>query len=122
MARGSRLRTTRAGLVVVVDQGPVAADAGVVIDVARLGHADDRMDQESAADLRGGLLGQLFVSPVQRVAGLEGDDAAPGKRLKMPAKLGGRAAQLDEIVVRRYADHLEPARGVMAGRPLEIGH
>ena len=93
-----------------------------MIDVARLGHADDRVDQEPAANLRGRLLGQLFVSAVQRVAGLERDDPAPGKRLKMLAQLGGRAAQLDEVVVRRDANHLEPARRIMSGRPLQIGH
>ena len=92
-----------------------------MIDVARLGHADDRVDQQAAADLLGGSLGQLFVSPVQRVAGLEGDDPAPAQRLEVLAQLGRRAAQLDEIVVRRDADHLEPARRIMARQPVEIG-
>ena len=77
-----------ARLVVVVDQRPVAADAGEVVDVARLGHADDRVDQQAAADLLGGSLGQLLVGPVQRVAGLEGDDLAPAQRLEVLAQLG----------------------------------
>ena len=83
IASGSRLSTTGSGLVVVVDQCPIAADAGVMVDVARLGHADDRVDQQAAADLLGRPLGQLFVGPVQRVPGLEGDDPAPAQRLKV---------------------------------------
>ena len=121
IASGSRLSTTRAGLVVVVDQGPVAADAGVMVDVARLGHADDRVDQQAAADLLGRPLGQLFVGPVQRVAGLEGDDPAPAQRLKVLAQLGRRPAELDEVVVRRDPDHLEPAGRIMARLPVEVG-
>ena len=87
-----------------------------MIHVARLGHADDRVDQQAAADLLGRPLGQLFVSPVQGIAGLEGDDPAPAQRLKVPAQLGRRPADLDEIVVRRHPDHLEPTRGIMTGR------
>ena len=111
----------RARLVVVVDQGPVAADAGVVVDVAGLGHADDRVDQEAAADLLGRPLGQLFVGPVQGVAGLEGDDPAPAQRLEVLAQLGRRPAQLDEVVVRRDANHLEPAGRVVARLSVEVG-
>ena len=76
----------RAGLVVVVDQGPVAADAGEVVDVAGLGHADDRVDQQAAADLLGRALGQLLVGAVQRVAGLEGDDLGPAQRLRSASR------------------------------------
>ena len=48
-----------------------------MVDVAGLGHADDRMDQEPAADLPGRSLGELFVRAVQGIAGLERDDPAP---------------------------------------------
>ena len=61
------------------------------------------------------------MSAVQWVTGLEGDDAAPAERFKVLAQLGGRAAQVDEIVVRRHADHFEPAGSIMPGRPLQIG-
>ena len=105
----------RAGLVVVVDQGPVAADAGEVVDVAGLGHADDRVDQQPAADLLGRALGQLLVGAVQRVAGLEGDDLRPAERLEVLAQLGRGPAQLDEVVVRRGAD-APPAGRRRSGR------
>ena len=60
--QGQEAEHDRAWLVVVVDQGPIAAHAGEVIDVARLGHADDWVDQKPTANLRGRLLGELFMS------------------------------------------------------------
>ena len=119
--QGQQAEHHGARLVVVVDQGAIATHARVVVHVARLGHADDRVDQEAAADLLGGALGQLLVRPVQGVAGLEGDDLAPAQRLEVLAELGRGAADLDEVVMRRHADHLEPARGVMARLPAEVG-
>ena len=92
-----------------------------MVHVARLGHADDRVDQQPAADLLRGPLGQLLVGPVQRVAGLECDDLAPSERLEVLAQLGRSAAEVDEIVVRRYADDLETTGGVVARLPVEVG-
>ncbi len=37
--------TTMPRLIVIVDQGPIAANPRVVVDVARLGHAHDRVNQ-----------------------------------------------------------------------------
>ena len=112
----------RAGLVVVVHQGPIAPHAGEMIDVARLGDAHDGVDQEPAADLLGRPLGELLVGTVQGVAGLEGDDPRPAQRLEVLAQLGRRPPQLDEVIVGRGADHLEPARGVVARLAVEVGH
>ena len=92
-----------------------------MVDVARLGDAHDRMDQQAAADLLGRALGQLLVGPVERVAGLEGDDLRPTLVLEVLAKLLGRPAKLGEVVVRRDADHFEAAGGVLAGLALEVG-
>ena len=39
----------------------------------------------------------------------------------MIAELGRGAAELDEVVVRRHAEHLEPAAGVVAGLSVEVG-
>ena len=64
-----------AGRVVPRSTRLVAADARVVIDVARLGHADHRMNQQPCvADFRGARKRQLFVRAVHRVARLERDD------------------------------------------------
>ena len=94
-------------LVVVVDQRLVDADAGVVVHVAGLGHADDRVDQERAAHLGSGALGQLFVDAVQRVAGLEGHHVGVPHALEHLAHLGGRAAQLDEVIIAGKVYDLE---------------
>ena len=64
---------------VLVEHRLVAAHAGEVVDVAGLGHADDRVDQQVRLRLAGGAEGQLLVRAVQRVAGLEGDDPAPAE-------------------------------------------
>jgi hypothetical protein len=44
------------------------------------------MDVEAVADLEGGL-GQVLVRPVDRVAGLEGDDALPAAIRERLARL-----------------------------------
>ena len=49
--QGEEAEDDRRVFVVVIHQGPIAADAGVVVDVARLGLADDRVDQESPAPI-----------------------------------------------------------------------
>ncbi len=82
----------RARLVVVVNQGAVAADAREVIDVAGLGHADDRVDQQAAADLLGRALGQFLVGAVQRVAGLEGDDRGSSRGPRSGREAAGASA------------------------------
>ena len=62
----------------------VAADAGVVVDVARLRHADDRMDEQIGPFFFGGAERQLVVRAVHRVAGLEGDDLASSRAWRTP--------------------------------------
>src|SRR5215210_81361 len=62
--------------VVVLHQDLVAAHPHVGGDVAGLGLADQRVDEEAVGDLEGAL-GQVLVRSVDRVAGLEGDDALP---------------------------------------------
>ena len=79
---------------IFADEQLVAADAGEVIDVAGLGHADDRMNEEAGFDLLGGAEGKFDVRAVHRVAGLEGDDAAPAQAGELGAQLGGSQAQV----------------------------
>ena len=62
---------------VATEQGLIAADPGVVVDVARLGHPHDRVDQHVGVDSGSGAQGQLLVRSVHRVARLESDDPAP---------------------------------------------
>ena len=110
------------GLVVVVDQGAIAPDPGEMVHVARLGHADDRVDQQAAADLLGGPLGQLFVGPVQGVAGLEGDDPAPAQRSGSArgARPGCGAARRNRSAAGRGSPRAGPrhsGRAAARGRP-----
>jgi len=111
----------RAGLIVVVHQRAVTADAREVIDVAGLGYAHDRMDQQTAADLLCRSLGQFLVGAVHRVAGLERDDPGPTQVLEVRPQLGRRPPQLDEVVMGGRAHHFQPAGGVVARLPLEVG-
>ena len=71
----------------------VAAHAREVIDVAGLGHADDRMDQQVRLDVARRPERQLLVRAVHRVARLERDDLAPAELAETAAQLGRRVAQ-----------------------------
>src|SRR5262249_35784955 len=79
----------------------VTADAGEVIDIAGLGHTDNRMDKEACFNLFRGPEGKFDMRAVHRVAGLEGNDAAPALARKIGAELGRRLAQAFEVVVAR---------------------
>ena len=82
----------------------IAAHAGEVVHIARLGHADDRMDQQVGLCLARGAEGQFLMGTVQRVAGLESDDAAPAQLAEMRAQLVRGVAAAAEIVMRRLLD------------------
>ena len=75
-----------------------------MVDVAGLGHADDRVDQQVGLRLAGGAEGQLLMRAVQRVAGLEGDDPAPAELAEEGAQLVRRVAAAAEVVVHRLLD------------------
>src|SRR4029077_153727 len=76
----------------------VTANTGEVIDIAGLGHANDRMDKKTGFDLFRGTEGKSDVGAVHRVAGLKGDDAAPALVRKIGAKLSWCLAQGLEFV------------------------
>ena len=62
-----------------------------MIHVARFRHADERgWISRLACAFAGGAEGQFLVRTVQRVAGLEGDDAAPAELAEIGAQLVGR--------------------------------
>ena len=110
-AHRERQQAERGGLLgIVAEQRLVAAHAGEVVDVAGLGHADDRVDQQVRLAACGGAEGQLLVGAVQRVAGLEGDDPAPAELAEAVAQLLRRVAQMREVVVHRRLDALRPGR------------
>ncbi len=91
--------------VVVLHQHLVAAHPHVGGDVAGLGLADQRVDEEPVAGLQRGL-GQVLVGAVDRVAGLEGDDLLPAARLEVGLVLGRRLVAAHEglLVVGQRVD------------------
>jgi hypothetical protein len=89
---------------ILVEHRLVAAHPGEVVDVARLGQADDRMDQQVGLGLLGGAEGQLLVRAVQRVAGLERDDLAPAELAEQRAQLVRRVAAGAVVVMHRRLD------------------
>lgn len=69
--------------------GLVDPHTGVVVDISRLREANDGVDEHVGLVLTGGADGELTVSPVHGVTGLEGDDLAPGDLVEVSTKLGG---------------------------------
>ena len=64
----------------------VAAHAREVVDVARLRHADDGLNQQVRLDVLRRPERELLVGAMHRIARLERDDAAPAELLKAIAK------------------------------------
>ena len=81
--------------VVVVHQDLVALHPHVGGDVALLGLADQRVQEEAVADLERRLR-QVLVGAMDRVAGLEGDDPLPAAIGELLARLGGREVAAHE--------------------------
>jgi hypothetical protein len=87
----------------------VAAHPGEVVDVAGLGQADHRVDQEVGLDHLGRPLGEFLMGPVHGVAGLEGDHPRPAPLLELAAQVGGLVAQLAEVVLGGAGDAAQAA-------------
>jgi hypothetical protein len=75
-----------------------------MIHVARLGHTDDRMDEQVRLRLLRGAESQFLMRAVQRVAGLERHDTPPAKLAEERAQLVRRVAAAAEIVMHRLLD------------------
>src|SRR5581483_10515194 len=84
--RRERRQDYAAPRVVVLEQDAVALDPRRGGDVVRLRLADQRVD-EQAVDRLERALRQILVRPVDRVPGLEADDALPAPLGKDPARV-----------------------------------
>ena len=93
-----------------------------MIHVARLGHADHRVQQQRPIHFVSSALGQLFMDTVQRVAGLEGDDVGVTELGQAGARLCGRQAQVNEVVVFRQLQHLQLAGDVQLAPAVHLSH
>lgn len=111
------------GLRVLVQHRLIATHAGEVIDIARLGHADDRMDQEVGFGVAGGAEGQFLMGTVKRVAGLEGHDLAPAHLAKEGAQFIRRVAATLEVIMHRLLDAGDRTAQIdLAGRIVQVVH
>jgi hypothetical protein len=81
--------------VIAADEHAVGLDAGLRGDVVRLRLADERVDEQAVHGLEGALR-QVLVGPVDRVAGLKADHAAPSALGEERPGVGGVAVQLRE--------------------------
>ena len=108
----------------------VAANACVVVHVARLGHPDDRMDQQVRLQVFRGPEGQFLMRAVHGIACLKGNDLAPTCRFKSFTQVGRSHAGFNEVVVPGHLDALDrsahiPRVGVIHemrnGRVLLVG-
>ncbi len=79
----------------------IATDPGVVIHIARLGHAYHGMNQQVGFDLLGGAECKLDVRAVHGIASLEGDHLSPADAGKLRADFGWSQAQVTKIIVGR---------------------
>jgi len=101
---------------VLVQDVLVAANTGEVIDVAGLGHADHRVNQQIRLHFACSPERQLLVGAVQRVAGLEGDHLAPALLPEPASQLGRRVSQQLEIVVGLRLDAVHATTDVDGAR------
>jgi hypothetical protein len=86
-------RKQRAALIVIqLAQLPVRAHARVMIYVARLCHADDRMQQERPRDSLRSPLGQFFVCALERIARLKSHHISVADARQPTTHFGGRQA------------------------------
>ena len=94
---------------VLLEDVLIAAHAREVIDVARLGHADDRVNQQIRIGFAGRTERQFLVRPVQRVPGLESNDLAPSQLAETTAQLRRGVPEQLEVIVGRRLDAMNPA-------------
>lgn len=73
----------------------IDANTGVVVDVSGLGETDDGVDEDVGLALAGGADGELTVSTVHGVAGLEGDNLLPRELLEVGTKLSRGVLNID---------------------------
>ena len=92
---------------VAVHDRLVGPHPGVVVHIARLGHADHRVDQQVGLDQLGGAHGELQVGPVHGVARLEGGHPAPAAAGEALAQFGRGVAQGLVVVVMGQGEAFE---------------
>lgn len=89
------------------EESLVGTDTGEVVDVTGLGETDNGVDQDVGLVGAGGTDGQLTVSSVHGVSGLESDNSGPAELVEVDTELCGSVAQSDIVVVVQLVDGLD---------------
>ena len=98
---------------VVMADGAQTANAGVVVEVARLGHPDHRQDQQVGLGALHGLQGHLEARAMNRVARLIAHHPLPAEFAVHRTDLGRGQALLFEVEMQRRADDFEAAADIV---------
>lgn len=90
-------------------KGLVGADTGEVVNVTGLGETDDGVDQDIGLARASRANGQLTVSTVHGVTGLESDNAGPAQLVEVNTEFGGGVWRyaLDQESRARSADQCQ---------------
>ena len=94
------------------EESLVGTDTGEVVNVTGLGQTDDGVDEDVSLLGAGGTDGQLTVSSVHGVSGLESDNSVPAELVEVNAQLCGGVAQSDIVVVGELVDGLDLSTNV----------
>lgn len=94
------------------EESLVGTDTGEVVNVTGLGETDDRVDEDVGLLGAGRTDGQLTVSSVHRVSGLESDNSGPAELVEVDTELCGSVAQSDIVVVVELVDGLDLSTNV----------
>ena len=121
MARGEESQRSHA-IGVTRHERLVHADTGVVVNITGLGHTDDGVDEDVGLTLTGSSNGELTMSTVHGVTGLESDHLAPSDLGKVLTKLGGGVTESDVVVVSGLGDGLNLTTDVeLLDRLVKVG-
>lgn len=85
----------------------VDTNASVVVDITRLGHTNDGVDEHIGLALTSSSHGELTMSTVHRVTSLESDDLAPCDLGKVLPELSRGIPEGDVVIVGRLRDGLD---------------
>ena len=114
-------RKTRRARFVSRQDGLVAADTRVVVHVARLCHADDRVDEQVGVGVARSADRELLVCPMHRISSLERHDAGPSCAGEGRTHFRRRQAQFPIVVVDGKRETLDPATDQARVAPIEDG-
>jgi hypothetical protein len=93
-------------------EGLVDTDTGEVVNVTRLGQANDGVDENVGLLGPGGANGKLTVSAVHGVASLESNDLLPAELVEVGAELRRSESEIEEVIMLQAVDSLNLATDV----------